>query len=158
MPAKKRRSAIDDTQFGFSFEAPRPARMPAQLAGLDKVMAAVVGMALKEDRRSREEIAGAVSSLLCEDVSRWMLDAYASEARDSHNISAARFFAVIAVTNRFDLLDATLRRIGAAVLVGEEVITARVGHLQCEVDRLLAEMASIKGQARPIGSGSGGKS
>jgi hypothetical protein len=68
-----------------------------------------------------------MSDLLDEEVTRFMLDAYASEAREGHNISASRFLALIAVTNRHDILDHILRRIGAAVLVGAEIATARVG-------------------------------
>ena len=155
MRERKRRSALDDSQIGFTFDPPQPASRAADLAGLDRVMAAVVALALKEDPNTREVIAARMSVLLAEDVTRWMLDAYTSEARKTHNISAARFFALIAVTNRFDLLDSTLRRIGAAVLVGEEIITARVGHLQCELARIQAEMERIGRNARPIGQGRG---
>jgi len=149
----KRRTSLDSTQLGFTFEPPAPASAAADLAGLGRFHAALVGRALKEDRRSRDEIAGAMSALLDEDVTRWMLDAYASEAREGHSIPAHRFFALIAVTNRFDLLDAAMRRVGAAVLVGEEIVTARAGHLRCRITELKAELARIEKQARPIGRG-----
>ena len=147
----KRRSSLDTTQLGFTFEPPAPARHDADLAGLDRMIAAAVARALKEDTRSRDEVAGAVSALLSEDVTRWMLDAYASEARDTHNISAGRFLALIAATSRHDLLDTILRRIGAAVLVGEEITTARVGHLRSQIAELQTELKSFEKHARPIG-------
>jgi hypothetical protein len=145
----KKRAASTD-QFGFTFEPPLPARAAADLAGLDRVTAAAVAQCLKDDPRSREEIAGAMSALLSEDVTRWMLDAYASGARDHHNISAARFFALVAATDRFDILDTTLRRIGAAVLVGEELINAELGHLDRQIATLRARRKMIESRAQPI--------
>jgi hypothetical protein len=88
-----------------------------------------------------------MSELLDEDVSRWMLDAYASEARDNHNISADRFLALIAVTNRFDILDAAVRRIGAALLVGDEIKTAELGNIDRQIAALKTRRKSIEHSA-----------
>lgn len=147
----KRRSSINPNQLGFTFDPPSPALAEADLAGLDRVIAAAVATGLKEDRRSRPEIAGAMTNLLDEEVTKLMLDAYASEARDNHNISAARFFAFIAVTERHDLLDHVIRRIGAALLVGDEIMVARAGHLRAKLAQLKTELNEIERQARPIG-------
>lgn len=152
----KRRSSIDSSQLGFTFDPPAPARRAADLAGMDRMVAAAVAVALKEDVRSREEIAGAMSSLLGETVSKMMLDAYASEARDDHNISASRALALISVTERFDLLDAMVRRIGAALLVGDELHAARLGHLEAQRRKLDAEIKTMRSQAQPIARGDRG--
>lgn len=146
----KRRSSLDASQLGFTFDPPAPARREADLAGLDRVVAASVAAALKDDPRSRHEIAGAVSALLDDPVSKLMLDGYASEAREAHNISAGRLLAVIAVTERFDLLDALVRRIGAALLVGEELHAARVGHLQAKKRQIEQELRQLNAIAAPI--------
>jgi hypothetical protein len=148
--SKKRRSSLDSSQLGFTFEPPVPASLDADLASLDRFVSACVARALKEDHRSREEVAGAMSALMAEDVTRWMLDAYASEARENHNIPTCRFLALIAVTKRFDLLDALVRRIGAAILVGEEIHTARVGHLRQQIADLQQELKATERQAKPI--------
>jgi hypothetical protein len=147
---KKRRSSIEPGQLGFTFDPPAPAVRDADLAGFGAVIAACVGRALKDDPRSRDEIAGAMSALLAEPVTRCMLDAYASEARDQHNISACRFHALIAVTRRFDLLDLVARRIGAAVLVGEEIVTAELGHIDRQIADLKARKRRLETGARPI--------
>lgn len=149
----KRTPALHADQLAFTFDAPSPARHDADLAGLDRMIAAGVGRALKEDRRSRAEIAGAMSALLAEDVSAFMLDAYASEARDQHNISAGRFLALIAVTERFDVLDAVTIRVGAKVLVGEEVHAARLGHLRAQLQALQAELKDAERRVTPIKRG-----
>jgi hypothetical protein len=138
-------------QFIFTFDPPAPATNAADLAGIDRMIAANVSRALRDDDRPREEVARAMSELLGEEVTRFMLDAYASEARDNHNISAGRFLALIAATKRHDILDRLLRRIGAAVLVGEEIATARAGHLRCQIERLKGELKEAERQARPIG-------
>jgi hypothetical protein len=146
----KRRPSIKAEQLGFTFEPASPARRAADLAGLAKRFAASAALALKEDSRSRDEIAGAMSALLDEPVSKAMLDAYASEAREQHAIPAHRFWALIAVTERFDLLDHRVREIGAAVLVGEELHAARLGHLQAQRRRLDEEIRQMRVAAQPI--------
>lgn len=149
----KRRPSFDASQLGFTFDPPVPATSDADLAGLDRIIAAKVALALKGDPRSRHEIGGAMSALLDDRVSKEMLDAYASESRDAHNISAARLLALIAVTERFDLFDRLARRIGASVLVGEELHTARLGHLEAQQRALNAEIKKMREAAMPIERG-----
>lgn len=123
-------------QFAFTFDAPQPATLPAALAGVDARIARTVAEILKHEDRDRVVIAAEMSVLLASQVSKAMLDAYASPAREEHNISFARMLALIAVTNRFDLLDRELRPIGAAVLVGDEIYTAEIGHIDSEIAKL----------------------
>ena len=146
----KRHSSLDGCQLGFTFEPPSAASADADLAGIEQVIAAAVARALKDDLRSRGEIAGAMSALLSETVSVFMLDAYASEARGHHNISCGRFLALVAVTRRFDLLDAMIRKIGAAALVGEELLAARVGDLRARIKEARNELTALERQVVPI--------
>ncbi len=149
----KRRAPTGTAQLGFTFEPPTPAHLPAELAGLGRIAAGVVSAALKGDPRSRDEIAGAVSSLLDERVSLDMLNAYASEAREQHSIPLHRALALIAVTDRHDLLDMLVRRIGAALLVGDELRVARLGHLKAQRIQLDAEIRKLNGEVVPIDRG-----
>lgn len=146
----KRRPSISDAQIAFSFDPPAAARAPADLAGLDRMAAAAVARALKEDMRTRYELAGAVSALLAEPVSKAMLDAYASEERDQHNVPLHRALAIFAATGRLDLLDALVRRVGGALLVGEELLAARRGHLEAQLRQLKAQIKQLDGHVRPI--------
>ncbi|MEO6217732.1 MAG: hypothetical protein ABIS51_18395, partial [Sphingomonas sp.] len=68
-----------------------------------------------------------------------------SAARDRVNISASRLLVLIAVTDRFDLLDALVRRIGASVLVGDEILAAELGHIDRQMAALKARRRSIEG-------------
>lgn len=147
---KASRATPHPDQIAFSFEAPARVCHEAELAGLDRVVAAGVARALKEDERSRDEIAGAMSALLAEEVSKYMLDAYASAAREGHNISVGRLLALVAVTDRFDILDEIVTRAGARILVGEEVHAAHLGHLQAELKRLQDKVKVAQRRASPI--------
>lgn len=140
-------------QLGFAFDPPPPATGEACLAGLEQRINSMVGTMLNSDGRSRREIAAAMSDLLSESISKEMLDAYASPAREQHKVPASRLFALVAVTGRHDLLDQRLREIGAALLVGEEVHTARLGHLKQQMRELQAELRRLEGSAPLIRTG-----
>lgn len=143
-------------QIAFTFDPPEPATHAAALAGMDARIAHVVGEALRGDPRAREIIAAEMSILLQDEVTKGMLDAYASPARDGHNISFSRMLALIAVTSRFDLLDRELREIGVAVLIGEELQLARLGHLKSQIANLSAEARSLERMVKPITRGGRG--
>lgn len=137
-------------QIAFAFDPPQPASLPAALAGMDARIARTVAEALNHDDRDRSVIAAEMTVLLCDEVTKLMLDAYASPARDGHNISFARMCALIAVTKRFDLLDRELREIGAAVLVGDELYAAQVGHLRSEIAKLTSQLKTVERMAPTI--------
>lgn len=63
----------------------------------DKI-ARAVSETLTDAEPSREDIAGAMSKWLGEDVTKNMLDAYASEAREDHTIPYLRLLALVHVT------------------------------------------------------------
>ena len=113
----------------------------------------MVGTILASDGRPREVIAGAMSAVLNDHVSKAMLDAYSSPARPDHKVPASRLLALLVVTDRQDLLDPIMRKIGAALLVGEEVKTARMGHLQQMIRQAQAEMRALGVDAPTIREG-----
>ncbi|RYY25215.1 MAG: hypothetical protein EOP62_14230 [Sphingomonadales bacterium] len=146
----KRRPSVPPGQFAFTFDVPTAAREPSALSGLDREVAATVALILWEARpKTRFEIAGAISELLDDDVTKSMLDKYASEGSEAHAISAARLLALVAATDRHDLLDRLTRRIGAALLVGEEILTAEIGDLDRQI-AALKRRRSEKATVAPI--------
>ncbi len=149
----KRRPAFNPTQLGFTFDTPVTVTEEGHLAGFEKLVASAVGRILKEDPRSRYEVAAGVSAILDDDVSKAMIDAYSAEAKDGHNISFARFLALICETQRYDILDALCQQIGCKVLVGEEVLTAELGHIQAQIARLTARQSLLKKVAPVIKEG-----
>lgn len=151
--AARSRTQPHPAQIGFAFDVPPPASEAADLAGLEQRISRAVARALKDDDRPRETIAAEMSVLLDEEVSGHMLNAYASPAREEHKVPMSRFMALIAVTDRFELLDMLVREIGAALLVGEEIHTARLGHIDRQIARLQLERKRIAGHAPIIGEG-----
>lgn len=130
-------------QIGFTFEAPKRATGEASLAGIEQRICRTVGAILNSDMRSREVIAAEMSVLLGEDVSRSMLDAYASPARAEHKVPATRLLALIAVSDRHDLLDPIMREIGCGLLIGDEIKTAQVGHISQQIAALQAQLDQL---------------
>ncbi len=153
----KRRPSIPAGQFAFSFDPPAPARAESSLAGLDREVSATVALILKEDERDRYEIAAAMSRVLGDEITKQMLDGYASEARDTFNIPFVRMLALVSVTDRHDLLDRHVRRIGAALLVGDEIRTAEIGHINRQMAKLKERLRAIEGIAPVIATGRGHK-
>lgn len=146
---RRRRHQTDPRQIDL-FTASRPVSGPAGYAGVEAWVAAEVAAMLKDDSRSREEIAGALSATMAEDVSRWMLDAYASPARDTHNISFGKAIALMSVVENSALIEEAVHRLGGRILWGEEIHAARLGHLQAQRDRLDAEIKQLRVRAQPI--------
>lgn len=134
-------------QLGFDFAVPAPPASIGDLAGLERFICETVGSVIASDGRPRELIAADMSLLLDEEVSRAMLDAYSSPARTEHKVPMSRFLALLVVTGRQDLLDPIVRKIGAALLVGEEVKTARLGHLEQRIRELQQEARSLRAGA-----------
>lgn len=156
MSAPKRRPSLSPEQMAFTFDAPPPPRQ-GELAGLDRLISAIVARVLKEDERSRDEIAGAMSALLGEPVSKEMVDAYASEARSNHNIPAHRLLALIAATDRHDALDVAVRRAGGAVFWGAAVDNAHAGHLRAVIRNAKRDLVAVEARMKPIDSGERGR-
>src|SRR5690554_6135256 len=67
-------------------------------ATLRAAVAKGLSLALKEFGKSREQIAEEASEYLGEAISKNVLDAYASEAREDHVINVVRFLSVVHAT------------------------------------------------------------
>lgn len=126
---------------------------PAALAGLEARICATVGSMIASAGRPREVIAAEMSVMLDDDISKAMLDAYSSPARDTHRVPMSRFFALTAVTARLDLMDPLIREIGGSVLIGSEVNTARLGHLRQQARKIATEIKALEQMAPLIRGG-----
>ena len=129
------------------------ATSPAALAGLERQVCAAVGTILNSDPRPRELIAAEMSILTGDEISRAMLDAYSSPAREDHRVILSRFVALVLVCGRQDIFDAVLRPAGMALLVGAEVNTARLGHIDQQIAALSEERRRLKSAAPLIRGG-----
>ena len=85
-------------------------------ASLGARVSKAVSLAMKESSRTRDEIAEAMGAYLGRPVSKAMLDAWASESRDSHNISTVNLVALIQATGDHRLLGMLADLFGLAVI------------------------------------------
>lgn len=146
----KRRPAFSSAQLAFTFEVTPTPRHEGALAGLAREVSSAVARIINEDERSRPMLAGALSEILDESIDKMTLDGWASESRDRFNVPFYRLLALVAVTNRVDVLDALLRKIGVAALFGEEIRTAQLGHIDRQMAILKERRRQIEQQAVPI--------
>ena len=146
-----KRHREDPRQMALSFDAP-PRVTPTQglLAGLDRYVAGLVSRIVEDDTRTQPETAAALSAVLGEEVSSAMLYAYAAGSKETHNISVARFLALILATKRADVLDALAIRIGCRVLEGDEYVLAQLGHLRAEKRRIDTLLRDLERKAQPL--------
>ncbi|MCX7284372.1 MAG: hypothetical protein NTX28_10065 [Novosphingobium sp.] len=136
-------------QLALNLSTPTMLTGPAALAGLDARVCRTVGTILASDGRPREVIAAELSVLLNDEVSKPMLDAYSSPARMDHKVPVSRFLGLLAVTARVDLMSPLVREIGATLLIGEEVKTARLGHLRQQAREIATEIRELE-QSAPM--------
>ena len=106
-------------------------------------IARAVSRSLKASGMSREQIAEAMTEYLGEEVSKNMLDAYASEARESHRITLERFVALINVTGQHGLLGFVAEQFDL-VVVPERYSDLIELHFIEEQERALAARKSAK--------------
>ena len=140
-------------QLGFDFSAPSVPQGEAALAGFERRTNVLVGEMLKA--RDRFVIAAQVSKLLDEEVSKSMLDAYSSPAREDHKVPFVRLMAIVIVTARYDLLDQHLRECGCGIVTGCEMDTVRLGHLEQERRNIDAQIRELRKTATPMRKGGG---
>ncbi|KAB7624356.1 hypothetical protein [Alkalilimnicola sp. S0819] len=112
------------------FEVPQPAApLPASMDYRSEV-AALVGQVLKNADGDRYEIAARMGRLSGAEVSKYMLDAWASEARDAYNMPfyQAPVLETACDTHAFSNWMADKR--GGRLLIGREALNAELGKLE----------------------------
>lgn len=128
--------------------------VPASLSGSPFQTAKAVSEILKEDPRSREVIAAEMSVLLQQDVSKAMLDAYASPGREDHNISFDRMIGLIAATGDIDVLDRLLQqRLGVRIVGRNGLMLAEIGNIDRQIAQMKARRKKLETIAMPAGEG-----
>lgn len=75
-----------------------------------------IGLTIDESGMDRDQVAAAMTEVLKQSVSKGMLDAYCSQAREGHSISAVRLAALIEVTGDARALNVLLEGAGLIVI------------------------------------------
>ena len=108
------------------------------------IAAALVG-------KDREQVALAMTDYLGRAVSKAMLDAYASAARDDHVISMPRFVALLQATGDRRLLELLAEPLGWAVIPRRFLGMIELAALQEQRDELARRSEALRRQVRKQG-------
>lgn len=113
-----------------------------------------VSVALKEAAqrgRSRDQVAQAMSDFLGADISKNMLDAYASQAREEHIINVVRFIALVHATKDRRLLEMIAEMFGWSVIERKYLPLIELAAVREKEDELSRKADALRRQARAGG-------
>lgn len=126
------------------FPVPVPASEQPGHMDYRHAVASIVGDVLRGADGDRFDFAARMSRLTGKDVSKNMLDAYASDAREDHNLP---FYLVPALEVACDshALTAWLTDVrGGRLLIGREALTAELGRLERDRDTAAKRIRQLK--------------
>lgn len=132
------------------FEVPQPAApLPG---GMDyrALVAGLVSEALRASSADRHELAARCSRLSGKDVSKYMLDAYTSEAREEFNLPFWLVPALEEACGTHDLTNWLVATRGGRMFVGREALNADLGRLErqkLQIDQLIKKLKKQLGDA-----------
>lgn len=98
----------------------------------------------EENPLDREHVAEAMSAYLGDDVPKNTLDAYASQARETHNISVIRAMALMNATSDFRLLGMIAEELGLTVIPRKYEYAVREAILAEQMDELKEELNGLR--------------
>lgn len=132
------------------FEVPQPAApLPG---GMDyrAVICGIITQMLKDADADRHEIAARCSRLTGKEVSKYMLDAYTSEAREEFNVPGWLLPAIEVACGSYLYTNWLVTTRGGRLLIGREALTADLGRLErqkLEVEQLIKKLKKQLGEA-----------
>lgn len=135
---------VKDTRTLDLFAVPEPApELPGTMDFRTQV-AHLVSEMLRATPGDRYEIAARMSRLTGKDVSKNMLDAYASDAREDHNLPFYLLPALEAVCESH-VLTAWLADVrGGRLLIGRDALNAELGRLERQRDEATRRIKQLK--------------
>jgi hypothetical protein len=127
------------------FEMPQPvSHNPGSLSCRAEI-SGVMSEVIKDCELDRYQIAADMSRLLGREVTKYMLDAYTSESRNTQMPPIDTAIAFDIATNGVSLLKLHADKLGCRVVVGREVLYTELGRIeQAKKDLAVAEKAIKK--------------
>jgi len=136
---------VNDGRTPDLFEVPQPERpTPGCAAHHALEVSHLVSEVLKGTTADRWEIAAQMSRLSGADVSKHMLDAWASPAREDHNIPLYRVAVLEEVTGSHALTDWLAAKRGGRVAYGRETLNQRLGQMLVRKQRIDQQIRELK--------------
>lgn len=131
------------------FEVPQPAAPLPGAMDYRAVVAGIVGEMLRTCGADRHEIAARCSRLAGKDITKYMLDAYTSEAREEFNAPAWLMPVLEAACSSHLYTNWIAGVRGGRLLIGREALTADLGRLEkqrLEIDQLIKKVRKQLGE------------
>ena len=120
---------LRDNQTRDLFEVPQPAAaLPASM-DYGQEVAHLVGEAIKGADCDRYELASRMSRLTGKEVSKYMLDAWSSVARDAYNLPFYLAPVLESACHTHDISNWLADKRGGRLLIGRETLNAELGKL-----------------------------
>lgn len=119
-----------DTHTLDLFDIPEPAETETGALDCRIVVCQLVAAVLKESPLDRHQIACEMSRLEGRTVSKLMLDAWASESREDHNIPFYQILVLEEVCHSHKLTDWHVAMRGGKVSYGKDVLEGELGKLE----------------------------
>lgn len=125
-------------------DLPKPVPLDKTPMDLRVMIARAMSAAMKKSPHDRYEIAARMSRAMEREVSKNMLDAYASAARDTHipNIEFCIYFDY--VTEQRELVTLFASLLGCSVFEGEEALRAKLGQLELQEQEIRKNRRNLK--------------
>ena len=123
--------------------------------GVRESLCRAIAAALKDAASaglSRADIAGAMGEFLGATISKAMLDAYASQAREGHTISLTRFVALLHATGDRRLLELLAEPLGWTVIERRYLPMIELAAVQARQDELRHIAEGLRRRARAEGA------
>ena len=118
------------------FEVPVQASKATGSLAKREHIAGIMSDVIRDCDLDRYQIAAEMSRLLGREITKYMLDAYTSESRETHIPPLDTAIAFDVVTGGISLLKFFADLLGCSVLVGDEILLAelgRIGHIEADL-------------------------
>lgn len=126
------------------FVVPQPvAPLPSSM-DYGREVAAMVSDVLSHADGDRYEIAARMSRLTGRDVSKYMLDAWSSESRDTYNIPFYMTPVLEAACETHNFSNWLADKRGGRLLIGKEALTAELGKLERAKEEAAKKIRDLK--------------
>ncbi len=138
-----------DTMTPDLFEVPQPAAPVPASMDYRREVAHLVGGLLKGADGDRYEVAARMSRLSGAEVSKYMLDAWSSEAREAFNLPLYQVPVIETACSTHLLSQWLVAKRGARMLIGREALNAELGKLERlrdEAARKIRELKRVMGE------------
>ncbi len=137
-----------DASTGDLFAVPQPAAPVSGAMDYRTVMAHLLAEMLRESSRDRYAVAAEASRLAGKELSKYMLDAYTAESRETFNAPAWAIPALETACGSHRITSWLAGVRGGRLLIGREALNAELGRLERQRDEAGQQIRALRDQLR----------